>query len=29
VKNGEKFVVIDAGIGNDVTLLYHPFMVEH
>jgi polyhydroxyalkanoate synthesis regulator protein len=28
-ENGERFVVIDAGRENDVTLLYHPFIVEH
>jgi polyhydroxyalkanoate synthesis regulator protein len=29
-KNGEKFVVIDAGTENDVTALYyHPIIVEH
>jgi polyhydroxyalkanoate synthesis regulator protein len=29
VKNGDKFVVIDAGTRNDVTLLYHPIIAEH
>jgi len=28
-KNGEKFVVIDAHTGDDVTSLYHPIIVEH
>ena len=29
VKNGEKFVGIDAHTENDVTLLYHPIIIEH
>lgn len=28
-KNGEKFVVIDVNTGDDVTLWYHPIIVEH
>ena len=28
-KNGENFVVIDAGTHEDVTLSYHPIIVEH
>ena len=28
-KNGEKFVVIDADTGDDVTSSYHPIIVEH
>jgi polyhydroxyalkanoate synthesis regulator protein len=28
-ENGEKFVVIDAGTGNDFTSLYQPIIVEH
>ena len=28
-KNGENFVVIDAGTGDHVTSLYHPIIVEH
>jgi polyhydroxyalkanoate synthesis regulator protein len=28
-KNGENFVVIDAGTNEDVTLSYHPISVEH
>jgi polyhydroxyalkanoate synthesis regulator protein len=28
-KNDEKFVVIDADTGNDVTSWYHPIIVEH
>jgi polyhydroxyalkanoate synthesis regulator protein len=28
-KNGEKFVVIDADSGADVTSSYHPIIVEH
>lgn len=29
VKNGEKFLAIDAGTGNDVTLLSYPIIFEH
>ena len=28
-KNGEKFIVVDAGTGNDITSLYHPIILEH
>jgi|GraSoi_2013_40cm_1033754.scaffolds.fasta_scaffold20625_4 polyhydroxyalkanoate synthesis regulator protein len=28
VKNGKKFVVIDARTHDDVTSLYHPIIVE-
>ena len=28
-KNGERFVVIDADSGADVTSSYHPIIVEH
>jgi polyhydroxyalkanoate synthesis regulator protein len=28
-KNGEKFVVIDTDTHDDVTLSYHPIIVEH
>ncbi len=28
-KNGENFVVIDAGTHEDVTLSYHPIIVEY
>ena len=28
-KNGERFVVVDAATGHDVTSLYHPIIVEH
>ncbi len=28
-KNGENFVVIDAGTHEGVTLSYHPIIVEY
>jgi polyhydroxyalkanoate synthesis regulator protein len=28
-KNGDKFVVIDADSRDDVTLTYHPIIIEH
>jgi polyhydroxyalkanoate synthesis regulator protein len=28
-ENGEKFVVIDADSRDDVTLAYHPIIIEH